>query len=116
MIAAAWICLLSPLGASVLITLAGTRISRRAAGYTTTFSVLLSFVTALITLFRLLDESPGRRVHSSTLWTWLTAGDFHVCLRILVDPLSVFMMLVVSGVGFLIVAYSIGYMDRSDEE
>ena len=35
---------------------------------------------------------------------------------ILVDPLSVFMMLIVSGVGMLIVAYSIGYMDGDDEE
>src|SRR5215210_2533379 len=116
MIDAAWICLLSPLGASALITLAGTRISRRAAGYVATLSVLLSFVTALIAFFRLLDESPERRTHASTLWTWLTASDFHVGLSILVDPLSVFMMLVVSGVGFLIVAYSIGYMDGSDEE
>ena len=46
----------------------------------------------------------------------MSAGEFEAGLSILVDPLSVFMMLVVSGVGFLIVAYSIGYMDRSDEE
>jgi len=116
MIDAAWICLLSPLGASALITLAGTRISRRAAGYVATLSVLLSFVTALIAFFRLLDESPEHRTHASTLWTWLTSGNFQVGLSIVVDPLSVFMMLVVSGVGFLIVAYSIGYMDGSDEE
>src|SRR5215210_8072058 len=116
MIDAAWICLLSPLGASALIMLAGTRISRRAAGYVATLSVLLSFVTALIAFFRLLDESPEHRTHASTLWTWLTSGNFQVGLSIVVDPLSVFMMLVVSGVGFLIVAYSIGYMDGSDEE
>jgi NADH-quinone oxidoreductase subunit L len=116
MIATAWICLLSPLAAAVLITLGGTRITRRQAGYLATLSVLLSFVTALITFFRLLDEPAEERSHVSTLWTWLSAGDFQVGLSILVDPLSVFMMLVVSGVGFLIVAYSIGYMDRSDEE
>jgi NADH-quinone oxidoreductase subunit L len=116
MIATAWICLLSPLAAAVLITLGGTRITRRQAGYLATLSVLVSFVTALITFFRLLDESAEERSHVSTLWTWLSAGDFQVGLSILVDPLSVFMMLVVSGVGFLIVAYSIGYMDRSDEE
>ena len=116
MIATAWICLLSPLAAAVLITLGGTRITRRQAGYLATLSVLVSFVAALITFFRLLDESAEERSHVSTLWTWLSAGDFQVGLSILVDPLSVFMMLVVSGVGFLIVAYSIGYMDRSDEE
>jgi NADH-quinone oxidoreductase subunit L len=116
MIATAWICLLSPLAASVLITLGGTRITRRQAGYLATLSVLVSFAAALITFFLLLDDPPEERSHVSTLWTWLSTGDFEVGLSILVDPLSVFMMLVVSGVGFLIVAYSIGYMDRSDEE
>jgi NADH-quinone oxidoreductase subunit L len=116
MIATAWICLLSPLAASALITLGGTRISRRQAGYLATASVLVSFATALITFFRLLDDPAEERSHVSTLWTWLSAGELEVGLSILVDPLSVFMMLVVSGVGFLIVAYSIGYMDGSDEE
>jgi NADH-quinone oxidoreductase subunit L len=116
MITTAWICLLSPLAAAVLITLGGTSITRRQAGYLATLSVLVSFAAALITFFRMLDEPADDRSHVSTLWTWLSAGDFEVGLSILVDPLSVFMMLIVSGVGFLIVAYSIGYMDRSDEE
>ncbi len=116
MIASAWVCLLSPLAAAALITLGGTWITRRLAGYLATLSVLVSFVAALIAFFKLLDESPDERSHTSTLWTWLTAGDFRVGLSILVDPLSIFMMLVVSGVGFLIVAYSIGYMDGEDEE
>ena len=116
MITAAWICLLSPLAAALMITLGGTRLTRRLAGYLATLSVLVSFVAALVTLFLLLDEPAEERSHASTLWTWLSAGDFEAGLSILVDPLSVFMMLVVSGVGFLIVAYSIGYMDGSDEE
>jgi len=116
MIVAAWICLLSPLAASLAITLGGTRFSRRQAGYAATFSVLVSFVAALVAFFQLLNDSPEERSHVSTLWMWLSAGEFEVGLSILVDPLSVFMMLVVSGVGFLIVAYSIGYMDGSDEE
>ncbi|HEU6443536.1 MAG TPA: NADH-quinone oxidoreductase subunit L, partial [Gaiellaceae bacterium] len=89
---------------------------RKAAGYIATLSVLVSFVAALTTFFLLLGDPPEERSHSSTLWTWLTAGEFRVGLEILVDPLSVFMMLVVSGVGFLIVGYAIGYMDGSDEE
>jgi NADH-quinone oxidoreductase subunit L len=116
MITAAWICLLSPLAAALLISLGGTRLTRRQAGYLSTLSVLVSFVAALVTFFRLLDDPAEERSHVSTLWTWLSAGDFEAGLSILVDPLSVFMMLVVSGVGFLIVAYSIGYMDGSDEE
>jgi NADH-quinone oxidoreductase subunit L len=116
MIAAAWICLLTPLGAALAITLAGGRLSRRGAGYLASASVLVSFVAAVVTFALLLGDNPEERAHASTLWSWLTAGQLDFGLRILVDPLSVFMMLVVSGVGFLIVVYSIGYMDRDDEE
>src|SRR6185295_6633604 len=45
-----------------------------------------------------------------------TAGNLDFGLRIVVDPLSLMMMLIVSGVGMLIVLYSIGYMDGDDEE
>ncbi|HLM37847.1 MAG TPA: NADH-quinone oxidoreductase subunit L [Gaiellaceae bacterium] len=116
MIAAAWICLLTPLGATLAITLAGSRITRRGAGYLATASVAASFVSAVVAFALLLGDSPEHRSHPSTLWSWLTAGQLDFGLRILVDPLSVFMMLVVAGVGSLIVAYSIGYMDGDDEE
>jgi NADH-quinone oxidoreductase subunit L len=115
-IPAAWICLLSPLAAALLITLRGNRISRRGAGFLATTSVVVSFITAVVAFVALLGDSPDDREHYSTLWSWLTAGQLDFGLRILVDPLSTFMMLVVAGVGALIVAYSIGYMDGDDEE
>jgi NADH-quinone oxidoreductase subunit L len=115
-IVAAWICLVAPLAAALAITVLGTSISRRTAAYVATSSVLGSFAAALVVLVKLWGESPDQRSHASTVWEWLTGGSFHVGLRILVDPLSVLMMLIVSGVGFLIVAYSIGYMDGDDEE
>ena len=116
MIVAAWICLVAPLAAALLITLLGTRISRRAAAYVSTTSVLGAFAAAVFVFAKLWSEAPSARSHPSTAWEWLTAGSFHVGLRILVDPLSVFMMLIVTGVGFLIVAYSIGYMEGDEEE
>jgi NADH-quinone oxidoreductase subunit L len=116
MTVAAWICLLSPLAAALAITLAGTSITRRAAGYLATASVGVSFVAALVAFFALTDRREEERSEVSTLWTWLSSGDLEFGLSILVDPLSVFMMLVVSGVGALIVGYSIGYMDGDDEE
>jgi NADH-quinone oxidoreductase subunit L len=116
MIVAAWICLLTPLGAALLITLCGTRLSRRGAGYLATLSVAVSFVAAVVSFVALLGDSPKDRYHPSTLWQWLTAGQLDFGLRIVVDPLSTFMMLIVSGVGMLIVAYSIGYMEGDDEE
>ena len=116
MIPAAWICLLSPLAATLLITVGWNRLSRRGAGYLASLSVAVSFVAAIVAFAALLGDSPNQRYHPSTLWSWLTAGQLDFGLRIVVDPLSVFMMLVVSGVGMLIVIYSIGYMDGDDEE
>jgi NADH-quinone oxidoreductase subunit L len=114
--ASAWVCLLAPLAAALLITLAGARITRRASGYLATFSTFVSFGAAAIAFFAIVGEDAEERSHVTTSWTWLRAGDFDVGLSLLVDPLSVFMMLVVSGVGSLIVGYSIGYMDGEDEE
>jgi NADH-quinone oxidoreductase subunit L len=114
--AAAWVCLFSPLAGAVAITLAGTRISRRTAGYLATFSVAVSFVAAVVAFFSLQSRAEEERSVVSEAWTWLAAGDFRVSLDVLIDPLSVFMMLVITGVGGLIVGYSIGYMDGADEE
>jgi NADH-quinone oxidoreductase subunit L len=111
---AAWVCLLSPLAAAVLITLLGTRISRKLAGYLVFLATVVSFVAAVIAFVGVTDD-PEEGSYS-TLWTWLTAGDYEVGLTILTDPVSVFMMLIVSGVGSLIVGYAIGYMHQSDEE
>ncbi len=116
MVAAAWVCLFLPLGAAVLIAVRGDGISRRLSGYLATASVAGSFAASLVSFALLLGESPDERTHYSTAWSWLTAGNLDFGLRILVDPLSVFMMLIVSGVGALIVGYSIGYMDGEDEE
>ena len=116
MIVASWVCLFAPLGAAVAITLGGNLWSRRAAGYLATASVATSFVASTIAFFSALGREHDDRSQLSTAWTWLSAGNFHAGMSILVDPLSILMMLIVSGVGALIVAYSIGYMDGEDEE
>ena len=112
----AWICLASPLVGAILIALAGDRLSRRGAGYLATTSTFVAFGAALVGFLGMLGEHPDEREHITTAWTWLKAGDFEAGLSLLVDPLSMLMMLIVSGVGSLIVAYSIGYMDGEDEE
>jgi NADH-quinone oxidoreductase subunit L len=115
-IAGAWLCLLAPLAGALLITAAGTSISRRAAAYLGTLSVFVGFAGALVSLFSMWARDGDERSEISTAFTWLSGGSFHVGVSLLVDPVSVVMMLVVSGVGGLIVAYSIGYMDGDDEE
>ena len=116
MIAGAWVCLLAPLGGALAITLAGPWISRRTAGWISTLTTFLAFAGALVALFGLWSRDADERQHLSTAYTWLAAGDFEVGMEILVDPLSVVMMLIVSGVGGLIVWYSMGYMAGDDEE
>ncbi len=98
------------------ITVAGTRISRRAAAWISTLSVAVAFGGAIAAFVALWGKPHDDRVHVSTAWTWLQAGGFKADFSVLVDPLSAFMMLVVSGVGMLIVLYSVGYMDGDDEE
>jgi NADH-quinone oxidoreductase subunit L len=112
----AWICLLAPLAAAALITLAGGRLSRRGAGYLATLSCFVAFAGALTTFIVLLGRDPSQRTAVSTAWTWISGGSYRSGFEVLIDPLSVFMMLIVSGVGALIVAYSIGYMDGDNEE
>jgi NADH-quinone oxidoreductase subunit L len=116
MVYGAWICLLSPLVATGLITLGGERLSRRRAGYVSTLSCFVAFGGALATFIGLLGRDGGNRREVSTAWTWISGGSYRSGLEVMIDPLSVFMMLIVAGVGALIVAYSIGYMDGDDEE
>ncbi len=116
MIAGAWICLLSPLAGALSITLAGTRISRKTAAWISTLTTFIAFGGALVAFFGLWAEGHGDREIVSTAYTWLESGDFRVEVQILLDTLSSTMMLVVSGVGGLIVWYSMGYMEGDDEE
>jgi NADH-quinone oxidoreductase subunit L len=116
MIAGAWLCLLAPLAGALLITFAGKRISRSTAAWVSTGSVFVGFAGALVAFVLMVGESPDDRSHLSTAYTWLAAGKFNVAMQILVDPVSLTMMLIITGVGGLIVWYSMGYMKGEDEE
>src|SRR6266567_3108802 len=119
-----WLCLLAPLGGTILITLLGTRIPRVAAAWISTTSVFVAFGGAVWAFLGVksgpclinYSVTPCYRGELTTAWTWLQSGNFHAGLQLLVDPLSTMMMLIVSGVGGLIVLYSIGYMDGDEEE
>jgi len=73
-------------------------------------SVGLSFLIALVCFFGLLALPPEARRVTQALFSWIQSGDFHAEVRFALDPLSAVMMLVVTGVGFLIHLYSTGYM------
>ena len=75
-----------------------------------------AFAAAVVAFVIMLGRSPADRGMTTTSWTWLTAGRYQFGLTLLTDQLSVMMMLIVTGVGALIVAYSVGYMDGENEE
>jgi NADH-quinone oxidoreductase subunit L len=74
-----------------------------------------AFAVTLALFIDLAGRAPEARALSQTLYAWLTAGDFEAAVGFLVDPLSAALMLVVTGVGFLIHIYSVGYMHDEDE-
>ncbi len=116
MAAASWVCLLLPLASAVAITFAGTAIPRRVAGYVSTLTTMGAFVAAVVAFVDLAGKGASHRGTATTSWTWLSAGPYSFGLTLLTDQLSIVMMLIVTGVGSLIVAYAVGYMDGEDEE
>ncbi len=110
----AWLVLLFPLLGSIAIALGFRAIPARLAGAIGTAAIGLAFACGIAALIGLLGSSPDARHHASSLWEYASAAGLQIKLGIFVDPLSVFMVLVVTGVSTLIHLYSYGYM-RSDE-
>ena len=106
----AWLVLLCPLVGSVVIALGFRRFPGRAPGWLGTAVITLSFAFAVVTLVKLLGYSPAHRQFVSTLWKYDFTAGVDAKVQILVDPLSVFMILAVSGVSALIHLYSVAYM------
>jgi len=104
-----WIVLVPLLGAAVN-GLAVRFMPRRLAGLIACGAVGVSFALSVRVFLGLLDLEPGHRVVEDVLAGWLTVGPLHVDIGFVMDELSAVMALVVTGVGFLIHVYSLGYM------
>ncbi len=107
----AWCTLLFPLAGCVAIALVGRRLPRRGAGYLGTGALALSFASAIGTLVQLQAQDHDGRQVVAVAWDYANSAGVDAQLSLLVDPLSVFMILVVSGVSTLIHLYSISYLD-----
>jgi NADH-quinone oxidoreductase subunit L len=84
--------------------------SEKAIGSLASAMIGLSFLFTCGAFIEILGMSPASRHFELTLYTWVAAGRFAAPVAFLIDPLSLVMMLVVTGVSFLIHIYSIGYM------
>ena len=77
-------------------------------------AVGLAFVVALLAFFAMQALPEHERIINVSLYTWIPVSRFQVDVAFLLDPLSALMLLVVTGVGFLIHVYSIGYMEHDE--
>jgi NADH-quinone oxidoreductase subunit L len=109
-----WLCLLFPLLGFAINALLGQWLPRRTHGWIATAMMLAAFVVAWIVLGRLMDLPEEARHSNPVLYEWVLADDFRAPLGAWLDPLSVLMLLIVTGVGFLIHLYAVGYM--ADDE
>jgi NADH-quinone oxidoreductase subunit L len=107
----AWLVLAFPLAGSILIALGWRSLPGRSAGWIGSAAIGIAFLNSVAALIQLQDEPAHARTLTSSLWDYAATAGVNVKLGILVDPLAVFMCLVVSGVSFLIHVYSVAYMD-----
>jgi NADH-quinone oxidoreductase subunit L len=105
-----WLVLLFPLLGTLIIGLGYRKLPGRSAGWIGTGAIFLAFLAALGALIAMQGHAPEHRQVVSSLWNYASTAGIDAQLSILVDPLSVFMILIVSGVSTLIHLYSISYM------
>ncbi|HEY3249355.1 MAG TPA: NADH-quinone oxidoreductase subunit L [bacterium] len=98
---------LAPIAGWLINGAAGGRLSKSTSGVIASAAVGLAFLLALAALRNPVVWADGWRV---PLFTWIAAGRVSVDAGLLLDRLSAVMVLVVTGVGFLIHIYSVGYM------
>lgn len=97
-----------------LPTAIGIKLRRGTVHFVACGVMFAAFVLSACVFFTLKSLPPESREFTSVLWPWMHVGSLQVNIAFLLDPLSTVMILIVTGVGFLIHVYSMGYM-REDE-
>jgi NADH-quinone oxidoreductase subunit L len=98
---------LFPLAGFLYITFFGKGFSKNFIGATGAAAIFLSFVVSILVFS---TQMHGANPTVVKVFDWIKAGSFNVDFSFLVDPLSAIYLLFITGVGFLIHVYSIGYM------
>jgi NADH-quinone oxidoreductase subunit L len=104
--------LLLPAAGALVLALTALGVPRAAVKLIGPGVVWLGF---LATLALLADSLQNAGAHDFSYWTWIKSGDFTLPANLYIDRLSIFMCLVVTGVGGLIVTYAVGYMDHETD-
>src|ERR1700728_915918 len=115
-----WLIPLFPLATTAVMLFFGRRLSNQIVSWLCSGSVFVSFIFSVGAFFQLIAKPSGERVATKILFEWIPAGTYHMLdgriakfiadWGFQIDPLSCVMILIVTGVGFLIHVYSTGYM------
>jgi NADH-quinone oxidoreductase subunit L len=107
-----WLVLLFPLLGTLTIAFGYRVLPGRAAGVVGTGAIALAFAAAIATLISLEGHSTSHQELTSQLWNYANTVGVNAKVSILVDPLSVFMILIVTGISTMIHLYSISYLEE----
>ena len=105
-----WLIPFFPGMSAFILAVAGKWLPRKYVSWQACLSVLASFSVSIVCFFGLLRVSAESLPVVKTLFQWIQAGSFQADFSLQLDPLSSLMTIVVTGVGFLIHVYSVGYM------
>src|SRR5512136_3098221 len=105
-----WLIPLFPAVGFLINGLFGRPLGKKVVSWVGPSAIGLSFLTAILIFFELLAKPAGGRLFEKVIFDWVVSGAFHTVVGYQVDPLSILMALVVSGVSFFIHIYSVGYM------
>src|SRR5215203_4566669 len=105
----AWLLIAIP-ALSAVILLLGGRATDAWGHLLGTLTPLISFALGLVLFVQLVGRDVDSRAVSVPLYDWMSSGQWHVGVGLLVDQLSIVFVLLITGVGGLIHIYSIGYM------
>ena len=108
-----WIVLLPPIGAAINFLFGATlqkKFGKRIISVIGCGVVIGAFALAFSAFLRMLQFTPEHRFLLDDLWRWIDVGGLNLDIAFWLDPLSIVMVLIITGVGGLIHIYSIGYM------
>ena len=86
----------------------GKKMSKGLSGTIASLSVLASFIVSVL-IFIELEHNPIKE-HVVCVFSWINSDTLKIPFEFLIDPLSSWFLLIITGIGFLIHIYSIGYM------
>jgi NADH-quinone oxidoreductase subunit L len=107
-----WLVLAFPLLGTLVIAFGFRSLPGRYAGWIGTAAIGLAFLAALGALIAMQGHAPSHRELESSLWNYASTVGVNARLAILVDPLSVYMILIVTGISTMIHLYSVSYLDE----